>query len=91
MKRYFVCYYHEIILKGGNRSFFEKRLSKNVGKALKGLPYSSIRRVSGRVLVELTADSPVEQIGARLQKVFGLVYCCPAWLSIQDMEVLQED
>ena len=91
MKRYFVCYYHEIILKGKNRPFFEKRLAKNVGNALKGLPYGSIRRISGRVLVKLSADSPVEQIGARLQKVFGLVYCCPAWLSVQDLEVLQED
>ena len=91
MKRYFVCYYHEIILKGKNRPFFEKRLVKNVGNALKGLPYGSIRRISGRVLVKLSADSPVEQIGARLQKVFGLVYCCPAWLSVQDLEVLQED
>ena len=91
MKRYFVCYFHEITLKGKNRPFFEKRLSQNVQKALQGLPYGSIRRISGRVLVKLTADSPVEQIGARLQKVFGLVYCCPAWLSVQDMEVLQED
>ncbi|MCK5350928.1 hypothetical protein KAJ77_00035, partial [bacterium] len=91
MKRYFVCYYHEIILKGKNRPFFEKRLSQNVQKALQGLPYGSIRRISGRILVKLRADSPVEQIGARLQKVFGLVYCCPAWRSVQDMEVLQED
>ena len=91
MKRYFVCYYHEIILKGKNRPFFEKRLSQNVQKALQGLPYSSIRRISGRILVKLRADSPLEQIGARLQKVFGLVYCCPAWRSVQDMEVLQED
>lgn len=91
MKRYFVCYYHEIILKGKNRSFFEKRLSQNVQNALTGLPYASIRRISGRVLVELTADSPVERIGARLQKVFGLVFCCPAWLSVQDMDQLQED
>ena len=91
MKRYLLCYYHEIILKGKNRSFFERCLCKNVEKALRGLPYRSIRRLSGRVLVELVPDSPAEEIGRRLQKVFGLVYCCPSWLSVQDMEILQED
>lgn len=91
MKRCFVCYYHEIILKGKNRAFFERRLKENVEKALAGLPYRSIRRLSGRILVELVPDSPVEEVGARLQKVFGLVFCCPAWKSTQKMEQLQED
>ena len=91
MKRYFVCYFHEIILKRKNRAFFERRLKENVEKALAGLPYDSIRRLSGRILVELVPDSPIEEVGARLQKVFGLVYCCPAWSSVQNMDQLQED
>jgi len=91
MKRCFVCYFHEIILKRKNRAFFERHLKENVEKALAGLPYDSIRRLSGRILVELVPDSPVEEVGARLQKVFGLVYCCPAWSSVQHMEQLQED
>ena len=91
MKRCFVGYYHEIILKRGNRAFFERRLSENVQKALTGLPYASIRRLSGRILVELVAESPIEEVGTRLQKVFGLVFCCPAWMSTQNMEQLQED
>ena len=91
MKRYFVCYFHEIILKRKNRAFFERRLKENVEKALAGLPYASIRRLSGRILVELVPDSPIEEVGARLQKVFGLVYCCPAWSSVQNMDQLQED
>ena len=91
MKRCFVCYFHEIILKRKNRAFFERRLKENVEKALAGLPYDSIRRLSGRILVELVPDSPIEEVGARLQKVFGLVYCCPAWSSVQSMDQLQED
>ena len=91
MKRCFVCYFHEIILKRKNRPFFERRLCENVEKALVRLPYHSIRRSSGRILVKLVPDSPVEEIGARLQKVFGLVFCCPAWQSVQDMDQLQED
>jgi thiamine biosynthesis protein ThiI len=91
MDRCFVCYYHEIILKRKNRAFFERRLKENVEKALVGLPYLSIRRLSGRILVELVPDSPVEEVGARLQKVFGLASCCPAWKSTQNMDQLQED
>ena len=91
MKRCFVCYSHEIILKRKNRAFFERRLKENVEKALTGLPYASIRRLSGRILVELVPDSPIDEVGSRLQKVFGLVFCCPAWMSVQNMEQLQED
>ncbi|MEE8349447.1 MAG: tRNA uracil 4-sulfurtransferase ThiI [Acidobacteriota bacterium] len=91
MKRCFVCYYHEIILKRKNRAFFERRLSENVKKALTGLPYHSIRRLSGRILIELVPDSPVEEVSSRLQKVFGLAVCCPAWMSVQNMDQLQED
>lgn len=64
---------------------------ENVKKSLSGLPYHSVRRLSGRIMVELVSDSPLEQIGKRLQKVFGLVFCCPAWISVQKMEQLQED
>ena len=91
MKRCFVCYYHEIILKKNNRIFFEERLYRNVERALGDLPRGPLRRLSGRLLVNLTADSPMEEIGVRLQRVFGLVYCCPAWCSTQNMERLQED
>ena len=91
LKRYFVCYYHEITLKRGNRAFFERHLSRNASEALKGLPYQSIRRLSGRLVVELLPKSPITEIGARLRKVFGLVFCCPAWLSSQNMEELEQD
>ena len=91
MARCFVCYYHEILLKKGNRSFFEKILWRNTQKALQGVPYCALRRTSGRLVVELLPESPVEEIGARLQKVVGLIYCCPAWLSSQDMEQLTQD
>ena len=91
LKRYFVCYYHEIILKRGNRKFFERRLHQNVSETLKGLPYRSIQRLSGRLVVELLPESSIAEIGSRLRKVFGLIFCCPAWLSSQNMEELGQD
>jgi tRNA uracil 4-sulfurtransferase len=90
MKRCFVCHYHEIGLKGSNRSFFENRLLENIRKALDGLPIGPVRRVSGRVLVEITDESPEWAIGPRLQKVFGLAYSSLAWVSGQDLDQLQD-
>ncbi len=91
LQRYFVCHYHEIGLKKNNRAFFENRLLRNIEKALLGLPFVRVRRISGRLIIELGPDPPVEEIGLRLQKVFGLSSCAPAWLSSQDLESLQEN
>ena len=78
-------------LKKGNRAFFERRLCKNIRKALVRYPYKSVRRISGRILVEVPEDAPFERIGQRLQKVFGLSSCAPAWLSGQSMEDLERN
>jgi tRNA uracil 4-sulfurtransferase len=91
MKRCFVCHYHEIGLKGANRAFFENRLLENIRKALDGLSAGPVRRLSGRILLHMTDQSPEERIGARLRKVFGLVYSSPAWISGQDLDQLQEN
>ena len=51
----FVClvHYHEIGLKGNNRSTFEHKLIDNLRATLKGLPVSSVERISGHLLVRL--------------------------------------
>jgi len=91
MRRFFLCHYHEIALKKGNRSFFEKRLLQNINRALSGLPFKEVRRISGRLIVELLPESPIKEIGERLQKVFGIVWCSPAWLSEQEPDLLQQN
>ena len=51
----FVClvHYHEIGLKGNNRSTFEHKLIDYLRATLKGLPVSSVERISGHLLVRL--------------------------------------
>lgn len=51
----FVClvHYHEIGLKGNNRSTFEHKLIDNLRATLKGLPVLSVERISGHLLVRL--------------------------------------
>ena len=91
MRRFFLCHYHEVGLKKGNRAFFERRLCENIRKALARYPFKSVRRISGRILVEVREDAPHEQIGQRLQKVFGLASSSPAWLSGQSLEDLERN
>jgi thiamine biosynthesis protein ThiI len=71
VKKTIVVHYHEINLKGRNRGWFEIQLQKHIAALLKGLPHSSIQRFSGRLLIELSPDSPEEEISHRLRLVFG--------------------
>lgn len=58
----FVClvHYHEIGLKGNNRSVFERKLADNLRAALKGLPVSSVERISGHLLARMEASASEE-------------------------------
>jgi len=46
-----IVHFHELSLKGKNRSWFEKTLLKNIKRHLIGLPYSNINRLSGRIII----------------------------------------
>lgn len=52
-QRIILVHYHEIGLKGRNRSVFEKRLQKNLEALLRDYPIVTIHRISGRILVFL--------------------------------------
>jgi tRNA uracil 4-sulfurtransferase len=90
MTRCFVCHYHEIGLKRDNRAYFEKRLVDNIRQALNGVSVGWVGRMPGRILVRLNEDSPSEEIGQRLQHVFGLVSASPAWIMDQDLDVVEQ-
>lgn len=52
-QRVCLIHYHEIGLKGRNRSVFEKRLVKNVEALLGAFPVVTVHRISGRLCVFL--------------------------------------
>lgn len=58
-ERICLVHYHEIGLKGKNRSYFEQTLQKNIDKILKdqGIESYSLKRISGRILLSLGNDS----------------------------------
>lgn len=71
---YIICHYSEIALKGKNRSFFERRLMENIKEKLEPDFFSSAKRVSGRILIVLTAKGCAnkEKISERISHVLGL-------------------
>jgi tRNA uracil 4-sulfurtransferase len=67
-RRHAIVHYHEIGLKGRNRSFFEQALVRNLKRAL-GL---NVKRLPGRLLVEVPGDADEASLGERIGDVFGV-------------------
>lgn len=89
-ERLFLIHYHEIGLKGKNRIKFEQRLQRNIDRALKGVPRGPVKRLQGRMFLELTPDSPLGVIRERLSHVFGVANFAEAVTVERDIEALRE-
>ena len=72
VRPYAIVHYHEIGLKGRNRSTFENILLRNLGKALDGTGAEKARRLPGRLLVPLSDAADITLVTERLQRVFGV-------------------
>ena len=75
MKQTILIHYHEINLKGNNRSWFENRLQSHVAALLRNIAHGKIWRFAGRLAIELSENATQNEIDAitdRLQKVFGI-------------------
>jgi thiamine biosynthesis protein ThiI len=64
--------YHEIGLKGRNRSGFERRLRDNLNAALVGLPVEKARLLPSRLEVGVTDVAAIEQIAQLIARVPGV-------------------
>ncbi len=89
MKRTILIHYHEINLKRNNRAWFEKHLHQNVTSLLRGLKHKSVQRFAGRLLIELTPDSPAEEITRRMEMVFGIANFALSWEVAAELEAIR--
>lgn len=89
-ERLFLIHYHEIGLKGKNRGRFEQRLQRNIDRALKNVPRGAVKRLPGRMILELTPDSPVGVIRERLGHIFGVANFAEAVTVDRSIEALRE-
>ncbi|MDR2106660.1 MAG: tRNA 4-thiouridine(8) synthase ThiI [Coriobacteriales bacterium] len=76
--RSFVClvHYHEVGLKGRNRSGFERKLKENIEKRLAGIPaacHARVSRISGRLLVSVGDWAQALALAEALSVVPGIV------------------
>ena len=71
MEKVVIVRYAEIHLKGRNRGYFERVFTVNLEKALKGLRHE-LRRTSGRYLIAAFDAGDVDEICARVSRVFGV-------------------
>lgn len=64
--------YHEIGLKGRNRTAFERRLRDNLDAALDGLPVKATERVASRLAVSVSDPTRLEEVAGRIARVPGV-------------------
>jgi thiamine biosynthesis protein ThiI len=81
--------YGEIILKGNNRSYFEKKLISNIKLALEGEEVKIVFS-QARIFVEPKDSSKINRIMKKIIKVFGVVSVSPAIKIASDLELIKE-
>jgi thiamine biosynthesis protein ThiI len=81
-----VCFvsYHELGLKGKNRSVFERRLADNISFALgKSFP---VRRIQGRILVEVDSEERNDEVALRIAQIPGVANVMPSYVAGRDLD-----
>ena len=90
-----ICRYHEIAIKGGNRSMFEKRMVENMYYLLRKVHDIRISRVRGRIWIErkdkeLFTDEQLATIREQLQRAFGLESFSPVIMCEPTMDAMKK-
>lgn len=80
-----VIHYGEVTLKRSRRGRFERILRENIKRST-GLP---VRRLQGRLVIDLSPELPLEEILNKIGKVFGVVWYAPA-VKASSLDKLQE-
>ncbi len=87
---YVVVHYAEIGLKGRNRPRFEERLRANLARSLRSLAEPRIRRLFGRILVELPEHTAFEEVRRRVETVFGVAYFSQVTLTKPELPEIEQ-
>ena len=89
MKEILLVKYGEIILKGGNRSRFEKILIENMLNALKNIAKTRITVVQATVYVEVFEEDKLDLVAERLTMVFGILSIVKARVCEKSVEAIE--
>ena len=67
-----IIHYHEVALKGRNRSFFEQRMVQNLRMAVRDVGGKQVDALQGRIRVILSPDASWPVVRDRIARVFGI-------------------
>lgn len=82
--------YGELGLKGKNKNQFINRLVKNIERAIADLSERKVAVSLGRITVPvLPTPGDMEEVVARLQRVFGIYAICPVLAVQKDLPAIQ--
>lgn len=90
VRDYLIVHYHEIGLKGRNRSTFERALVRNMQRATQDLFDAAPRRLPGRIVIPLPADVPVADILTRVGDTYGVANFAYARGGMLDLEQIYD-
>jgi thiamine biosynthesis protein ThiI len=85
-KRVCFVHYHEIGLKGKNRSSFENQLVTNLHRALREWPVDAIKRISGHILVSTEDGEATDEMAHAISRVPGVARVSLAYVCGLDQE-----
>ena len=74
-----IVHYHEISLKGGNRPLFLRRLAENLRLATSGCGVRAVRRLPGRLVLDLAPGADRAGLDERVATVFGIANFAPGF------------
>jgi tRNA uracil 4-sulfurtransferase len=86
-----VVHYKELALKGRNRPWFIQALARNIRTQLGGLDVRAVRRLMGRIEIDIGAGVPREQASERLRRVFGIANFSYAGRAPHDFDALSSN
>lgn len=88
VRDHLLVHYHEVGLKGRNRTLFERALVRNLVRACGDLADLKPRRLPGRILAPLPVDADGAAIAARAAEVFGVANLALARGGVIDFETM---
>ncbi|MDR3037232.1 MAG: tRNA 4-thiouridine(8) synthase ThiI [Coriobacteriales bacterium] len=88
----FVClvHYHEVGLKGRNRSSFERKLKENVERVVATVAGARVSRISGRLLVSVKDWRSACELASKIAFIPGVVRVSRGVRTAQDLDDVYE-
>ena len=90
MKEIILVKYGEIILKGGNRPKFEKKLMDNIRNSIRNIAKINMYMAQATVYIEPLEEDKIDIICERLCKIFGIVTVAKAALCEKNLDSIKE-